>query len=537
MPSEITHWGSAVAAALKARKIDTLFTLSGGHIFPIYDGAVAQDIKLIDVRHEATAAFAAEAWGRLTHNAGVAALTAGPGVFNVINGLATAQKNGSPLVVLGGRAPETRWGMGSLQEIDHVPVIAPLTKRAETAADKVVTQLSSGIREAMSAPRGPVFFDFPLDLIASGDSGEPDIELPTRIEPDPASIEALLKLVAGSSRPLLMAGSNVFADAAWGSMRAFVEAARIPTFTNGMGRGTIPADHELAFSRARGLAMKQTDLAIIVGTPMDFRLSFGDRFPKEAAVVHIDSAPELLTNNRDLSVAIGADIDLVFTALANGAQPGDSKDWIETLTQEEKRLASEVAADLTSDRSPIHPMRIYGELTKFMDKDATIVCDGGDFVSYAGREVPSYVPGAWLDPGPFGCLGTGPGYAIAAKLLKPDKQVALLLGDGAFGFAGLEFDTMVRHGLPIVGIVGNNGIWALEKYPMRAFFGYDVAADLRQETRYDKIVEALGGYGELVTEASEIQPALKRAFDAGVPALLNIQTDPEEIYPRNANLA
>ncbi|MFN2611646.1 MAG: acetolactate synthase [Actinomycetota bacterium] len=537
MTSGITHWGSAVAAALKARDIDTIFTLSGGHLFPIYDGAKDENIRLIDVRHEANAAFAAEAWGRLTRNAGVAAVTAGPGVFNTINGLATAQKNGSPLVVLGGRAPETRWGMGSLQEIDHVPVAAPLTKRSETATDKVVTQISAGIREAMTAPRGPVFFDFPLDLIASGDSGDPDTRPPVIVEPDPDSIARLAEMIASSERPLLLAGSNVYADGAWEAMVAFVEAARIPTFTNGMGRGTIPADHELTFSRARSLAMKQTDLAIIVGTPFDFRLSFGDRFPKDASVVHIDSSPELLTNNRELTIGIGATIDLVFTALANKTQGSKSETWISTLTDDENKKKAEVSAELSSDRTPIHPMRVYGEITKFLDRDAIVVGDGGDFVSYAGREVPSYVPGAWLDPGPFGCLGVGPGYAIAAKLLNPDKQVALLLGDGAFGFAGMEFDTMVRHNLPIVGIVGNNGIWALEKHPMRAFFGYDVVADLRQETRYDKVVEALGGYGETVTDPDGLAPALKRAFDAGVPALVNVLTDPDEIYPRNANLA
>ncbi|HVE77007.1 MAG TPA: thiamine pyrophosphate-dependent enzyme, partial [Actinomycetota bacterium] len=172
-----------------------------------------------------------------------------------------------------------------------------------------------------------------------------------------------------------------------------------------------------------------------------------------------------------------------------------------------------------------------------LDRDAIVVGDGGDFVSYAGREVPSYRPGSWLDPGPFGCLGVGPGYAIAAKLLNPDKQVVLLLGDGAFGFSGMDFDTMVRHKLPVVGIMGNNGIWALEKHPMRAFFGYDVVADLNQATGYHQVVEALGGYGESVSDPGQIAPAIKRAFDSGLPALINILTDPEVVYPRSANLA
>lgn len=537
MPSEVTHWGVLVADALKARGVDTIFTLSGGHLFPIYDGAVRREIALIDVRHEANAAFAAEGWARLRRHAGVAAVTAGPGVFNAMNGIASAQKNGSPLIVLGGRAPESRWGRGSLQEIDHVPAVAPLTKMSQTATSSVLSTLSAGIRDAMTSPRGPVFFDFPLDLIASGEGDEVDTSDPRRVVPDPQAISSVVELVAKAARPVLIAGSNVFMDGAWEAMRKFVEASEIPVFTNGMGRGTLPADHRLAFSRSRSKAMKEADVAIVAGTPMDFRLGFGDRFDRGASVIHLESAPELVTSNRDLAAQSGADLDLVFRALANGAGRADSKEWIEALTVEEDKLSAEATPELASDQTPIHPMRVYGELLKVLDRDAVVIGDGGDFVSFAGREIPSYVPGAWLDPGPFGCLGCGPGYAIAAKRLYPDRQVVLLLGDGAFGFAGLEFDTMVRHNLPVVGVVGNNGIWALEKHPMRAFFGYDVAADLRQETRYDKIVEALGGYGELVSSPEEIGPALKRAFDAGVPALLNVLTDPEVVYPRSANLA
>jgi acetolactate synthase-1/2/3 large subunit len=537
MSSGMTHWGTSVAQALKARDVDVIFTLSGGHLFPIYDGAVGAGIKLVDVRHEANAAFAAEGWGRLKRHVGVAAVTAGPGVFNSINGLASALKNGSPLVLLGGRAPESRWGMGSLQEIDHVPVAAPLTKRSETATSDVVAQLSAGIREAMTAPRGPVFFDFPLDLISSGEAGVPDTSPPVRIEPDPGEVGKIADAVATSSRPMIIAGSNVYMDGAWEAMQAFAEAAGIPVYMNGMGRGTIPADHPLAFSRSRSKAMKEADVAIVAGTPFDFRLGFGDRFAKDTFVAHLDSAPELITANRPLDVGLGADLELVFRALAEAAKPSSSRGWLDMLRQEEEKAAAEAAPELNSDQTPVHPMRVYGELIKFIDRDAIVIGDGGDFVSYAGREVPSYVPGAWLDPGPFGCLGSGPGYAIAAKLAHPGKQVVLLLGDGAFGFAGMEFDTMVRHNLPVVGIVGNNGIWALEKHPMKAFFGYDVVADLRPETRYDKVVEALGGYGETVTDPAGLAPALKRAFAAGVPALINVLTDPEAVYPRSANLA
>ena len=535
--SGLTHWGLPAADVLEAHGVDTIFTLSGGHLFFLYDATEAKSIRLLDVRHEATAAFAAEAWGRLRRDVGVAAVTAGPGVFNVVNGLATAQKNNSPLVVIGGRAPSIRWGMGSLQEVDHVPVAASLCKAAFTATEALGAELSNALSLAMTAPRGPVFLDIPLDLNAPTDGPVPVVSRVKSVEPDSEAIALVAKMLGEASRPILIAGSNVYADGAWDAMRNFAESTRVAVFTNGMGRGSLPADHELAFSRSRGKAMREADVAVIAGTPFDFRLSFGDRFAADAKVIHLDSDPALISKHRELAVSIGADLDLTFKALADAASRSSSDQWLEGLKAEEDKLLAAAKQPLESDRTPVHPMRIYGELNKFLDRDAIVVCDGGDFVSYAGRELASFVPGGWLDPGPFGCLGVGPGYAIAAKLLHPARQVALLLGDGAFGFSGMEFDTMVRHKLNVVGIMGNNGIWALEKHPMNALFGYDVAATLRQETRYDKVVEALGGYGETVTDPAEIGPALRRAFNAEVPALLNILTDPDEIYPRSANLA
>ncbi len=203
---------------------------------------------------------------------------------------------------------------------------------------------------------------------------------------------------------------------------------------------------------------------------------------------------------------------------------------------EEERHAAE-AAELNDERAPLHPMRVYAGLAEVMDRNAIVVCDGGDYVSYAGRVVDSYEPGCWLDPGPFGCLGTGPGYALAAKLARPDRQVVLLLGDGAFGFSGMEFDTLARHGVHVVGVMGNNGIWALEKHPMEFLYGYSVAAELRPETRYDEVVRALGGHGELVERPQDLRAALERAFAADVPALVNVLTDPSVVYPRKSNLA
>ena len=296
-------------------------------------------------------------------------------------------------------------------------------------------------------------------------------------------VDDVARLVEESERPVLMAGSNVYMDGAENELRALVERVRIPTLMNGQGRGCIPADHELAFARCRSQAFKEADLVIVVGTPFDFRLGFGENFERDTKVVHLDSSPDLIAGHVDLAASVGGPLDLVLRSLADGIDnPPDTKAWIETLRATEEAKRDSARAELQSASTPIHPLRIYGELVELLDRDAIVIGDGGDFVSYAGREVPSYEPGSWLDPGPFGCLGVGPGYAMAARLAHPDRQVVLLYGDGALGFSGMELESLVRLNLPVVAIVGNNGIWGLEKHPMQALYGYDVAADLQPGT-------------------------------------------------------
>jgi acetolactate synthase-1/2/3 large subunit len=226
-------------------------------------------------------------------------------------------------------------------------------------------------------------------------------------------------------------------------------------------------------------------------------------------------------------------------ALRTAATGGEAKrvPWNTSLRDEENSKRAAEQTELTDSRAPLHPMRVYHELQQVLDRDAVVIGDGGDFVSYAGRVIDTYEPGCWMDPGPYGCLGSGPGFALAAKLAHPDRQVCLLLGDGAFGFAGMEFDTLVRHGVPVVAVMGNNGIWGLEKHPMESLYGYSVAADLQPELRYDRVVEELGGHGELVRSPEELRPALERAFASGKPALVNVLTDPAIAYPRRSNLA
>jgi acetolactate synthase-1/2/3 large subunit len=536
------HGGRLVARTLKSRGVSHLFTLSGGHLFSIYDGCKAEGIEIVDTRHEQAATWAAEGFAKATRTPGIAALTAGPGVTNGMSAMAGAKFNRSPLVVLGGRAPEMRWGSGSLQEIDHLPFVSPVTKSAETvkATDDIPEATARAIDTAMTQPSGPTYVDYPMDVVfMEGEGVEPS---PTVVEaPAAERTDEAATMLAEAERPVIMAGTGVYWARGEEELQRLAETLGIPVFLNGMGRGCIPADHELCFSRARGKALKEADVALVVGVPLDFRLGFGGSFGEETKIIWLDEAPNELTANRRPELELVGGIASTLAAMHTGEGGAGARQktsaWVDGLTAvEEEKRAGEVA-ELTDDRAPLHPLRIYGELAQMLDRNAIVIGDGGDFVSYAGRVVNTYEPGCWMDPGPYGCLGAGPGQAIGAKTAHPDRQVVCLLGDGAFGFSGLEWDTMVRHNLPVVGIIGNNGIWALEYHPMRFLYGYQVAAELRPATRYDEVVQALGGHGELVRHPSELQPALERAFASGKPALVNVLTDPEVVYPRKAVLA
>src|SRR4051794_37881137 len=538
--TERLHGGRLIARRLKAHGVTRLFTLSGGHLFSIYDGCRAEGIEIVDVRHESTAAFAAEGWAKVTREPGVAALTAGPGVTNGMSAMASALHNHSPMVVLGGRAPAMRWGQGSLQEIDHLPFVRPVVKLAATAGatPEIPGLVDEAFTVACRPHTGPVFLDFPLDIVFMEAEAEEAGELASLRagHADEHELARAAALLEEAERPVIMAGTNLYWGHGEDALRALAEARGIPVFLNGLARGCLPADHELFFARARSSALKGADVALVIGVPMDFRLGFGGAFGEETEIVAVDVAEPEREHPRAVRAELIGDPAEILGALAE-ARGADTAGWVAHLrgTETEKREAEH--AEREDGRAPLHPMRLYAELATVLDRDAIVIGDGGDFVSYAGRVVDSYAPGCWLDPGPFGCLGSGPGYALAAKLARPERQVVLLLGDGAFGFSGMEWDTLARHGVHVVGVMGNNGIWALEKHPMEFLYGYSVAAELRPETRYDTVVEALGGHGELVREPGELRPALERALSAQGPALVNVLTDPAVVYPRRSNLA
>ncbi len=539
------HSGELAVAVARAHGVETMFTLSGAHVFPMYDGAVKADppMRLLDVRHEQTAAFAAEATGKLTRRPGLAVLTAGPGVTNGLSAIAQAQFAGSPMVVVGGRAPANRWGSGSLQELDQPPIIAPVAKMARTlhTAAEVLGGMDEAFTLAGSSHRGPVFVDVPMDEFFNSASGPAPIGGTTPgQEPDGDLVGEIAELMAGAQRPVLILGTDVWADGAEEAALRLVEHAGIPSITNGMGRGVVPGGHPLLVTKARGQALGTSDLVVVVGTPLDFRLGYGVFGGKDGApaaqVVHITDSPGQVSGHADLAASVSGDLTRILDGLTRAldqvVRRPDWSPWVTDLQLAVKAGVERDAALLGAEADPIHPARIYGELVPRLADDAVVIGDGGDFVSFAGKFVEPKRPGGWLDPGPYGCLGAGLGSAIAARIARPSAQVALLLGDGAAGFSLMDVDTLVRHDLPVVMVMGNNSAWGLEKGPMQMLYGYDVVADLAPRTAYDGVVKALGGAGETVTDPKQIGPALDRAFASGVPYLVNVITDVNAAYPR-----
>ena len=554
------HGGVHAVAAARAHGVRTLFTLSGAHMFPLYDAAVggadavarAGDrrraeaegpLRLVDVRHEATAAFAAEATAKLTRTPGFAVVTAGPGVTNVVSPIASAWFNGVPLVVMGGRTPDFRWGTGALQELDHPPLLAPVTKRAATVhvPAEIGAATSAAFDLASTAHRGPVFLDVPMDQVyVPVDAPAATPAAAAHRAPDPDDLDEVAARLAAARRPVLVLSSDVWSDGAEAAAVRFAEALALPVITTGMARGILPPGHPLLVTRARGAALAGADLVVVAGTPLDFRLGYGV-FGDPASptpVVHLADSPGQVSRHvRALAASASGDLSLVFDGLVSAWEQQlrrtSTDDWLAGLVERDRAARAADAALLASDSDPIHPARIYGELLPRLTDDTVVIGDGGDFVSFAGKFVEPARPGRWLDPGPYGCLGTGLGYAIGAKVANPGSPVVLLLGDGAAGFSLLDVDTLVRHGLPVVMVVGNNSAWGLEKHPMRLLHGYDVIADLNPAARYDEVVKALGGAGEQVSAPGEIGPALDRAMASGVPYLLDVRTDPEVAYPRS----
>jgi acetolactate synthase-1/2/3 large subunit len=545
----VAHGGVHALEVARAHGVEAMFTLSGAHVFPMYDAAVTADdpMPIIDVRHEPTAVFAAEAVGKLTRTPGLAVLTAGPGVTNGVSPVAQAHFAGSPLVVVGGRAPAARWGMGTLQELDHPPIFETVSSWAATAhtLGDIAPTMHEAFTRAGSSHRGPTFVDVPMDeFFNSGPLGTATGPDRAPVEPDTDDLARVARLLQGAERPVLVLGTDVWADGAEEAAQRFAAETGIAVIANGMGRGILPGGHPQLVTKARSAAFGAADLVVVAGTPLDFRLGYGVFGGKDGAtpaqVVHLADSPGQLSTHATLAGSAAGDLTRVLDGILSALQSasGSRPDWSPWLAQLQDLVSAASARDvdlLASASDPIHPARIYGELLPRLADDAVVIGDGGDFVSFAGKFVEPQRPGGWLDPGPYGCLGAGMGAAMAARLTRPSSQVVVLFGDGAAGMSLMDVDTLVRHDLPVVMVVGNNSAWGLEKSPMQMLYGYDVAADLAPETRYDQVVTALGGGGEMVTDPAQIGPALDRAFASGVPYLVNVMTDVAAEYPRTTH--
>ncbi len=532
--------GQLVARMLKKEGVRHIFTLSGLHIAPIYAGCVEEGIEVIDMRHEQAAAHAADAYARLTRGVGVAVVTAGPGVTDALTGVANANAASSPLLLLGGAAPIFNQSRGSLQEMEQVDLFHRISKWSDRVPlpELVPAYLAKAFRVALSGRPGPVFLELAWDVLCNGVEDQAAI-LPSqyrtdaRQSPDPKKIEQALGLLQASERPALIAGSSIYWDQAWEPLRQFCEKSQIPVYLNGAGRGCLPHAHPLFFQHSRKSALSSADLVFVIGTPFDFRLNYGadPTFGASSKIVQVDIDPTEIGRNRAVEVGIIADSHSALTALAAAAPRARRDAYLATLRESEIGKQRELEEWTRSDSLPIHHFRLARELSDVANQSGQnpiFVADGGNWVAMAAKIIQLDRPGAWLDPGPLGCLGVGAPFGVAAKLLSPESTVWVIQGDGAFGFNGMDFDTALRFKLPMICVVGNDAAWGQIRIPQVAMFGEDKSpGTLLAPTRYDRIVEALGGYGELVTEPSQIRPALERALASRTVACVNVMLDPQ----------
>ena len=535
--------GRLFAKALKKEGVEYVFTLNGGHIYNLYEGCVDEGIKVIDFRHEQVAAHAAEGWAKVTGKPGVAIVTAGPGVTDAVTGIANAFQAPSPMILIGGNAGITDHLRGGLQDFDSATFLKPVTKFSEQVkrVERIPEYVSIAFRHATSGVPGPVYLEIPIDVVG-GVAEEEDVKYPSSYRTqskafgDPEYIKQVVDILHSTERPMVLAGSDIWWNDASEELREFVEMIDSPVFLNAMGRGSIPSDHPNLGSLGRRYGLVKSDTVILIGTPVDFRLGYGadSMFPQSPRLIEIMMDGSKIGQNRDIDVGVVGDSKAVLRQImdelrATGYKsPG--KGWAEEVITEDQALKAADEGMLNSDQSPIHPMRLMKELRDVLDRDATVIGDGGDIVTFAARVLNINEPGHWLDPGQFGCLGAGSGFAAAAQLARPGKQVCIVYGDGGFGLTGFDVESYVRFNLPIVSIVGNNGAWnqttqGVVRRGMRGIGTY-----LSQETDYAKIMDGMGGYGERVTDPEEIRPALERAFNSGKPALLDVVTDQDVAY-------
>ncbi len=524
--------GRLVAKVLKQEGVECIFGLSGGHIDSIFQGCLDEKIRVIDTRHEQAAVFMAEGWARVTGKPGVAVVTAGPGVTNAVTGLWNALERASPIIVFGGRSPLKEFEWGSLQDMDSLSLAQTVTKwaRAGYETKRVAEYVSMAFRQALGGRPGPAYLEFPVDVLGAK-VAEEEVTLPknyrttARPQGDPTLVKEAVDLLLGAERPLVIAGSGVWWSQAAKELQEFIELTKIPL---GMEQGSVPADHPLCVGATR-VGTKDADVVFLLGTRLNFMLGFGRPpvFSENSRWIQVDIEPTEIGRNRPIDIGIIGDAKAVLKQMIEEArdrcQGRKELPWVEECRQQLKSQQEQFEPLLNSDSVPVHPARLCKEIRDFINREATIVVDGGDISVWGFLSLKSYKPGHFLGVTPSGTLGVGTAFAMAARLARPDEQVLLLSGDGSFGLNGMEFDTMVRHKLPIVCVIANDGAWGMVKHEQQVKGPDRVIATELGFVRYDKMVEALGGYGEAVERPEDIRPALERAFASGRPACINVR--------------
>jgi acetolactate synthase-1/2/3 large subunit len=525
------HGGRLVAQSLQRHGVTHLFTLCGGHIQAIYDGCLDEEIRVVDVRHEQTAGHAADGYARVTGKPGVCAVTAGPGITDVVTAVANAQRAGIPMLCIGGAGPKLLQDMGSLQDMDCVSLMRPITKWSVQVPEtrRIAEYIDSAMRIAQANVPGPVFLEMPLDLLMNmhDDADKPATEAlaePPRPAGDPRMIERAAAMLKEASKPVFLIGSQVRWSPRREAVKRAADAFQVPFFLNGMARGAIPYDHPGSFSRSRKAALAQADLVFVFGTPFDFRLDYGRSFGPGTRIVQVDLDGAELGRNRKVDVAIHGDTGLVLDQLVTALPKKDAPDWLAAMRIDETKRREKMRAEIESNDSPPNPLRVCAEIGKRLGKSDIVIGDGGDFIATAASVLKMEWPQLWMDPGPLGTLGVGPGYAMAAKLARPDAKVVLVYGDGSFGLHALEFEAMARQNIPVIAIIGNDAGWTQIRRGQVEMYGEKRAVATGLEyTRYEKVVEACGGFGAYVEKIDELGPALDAAFAAKVPACVNVK--------------
>lgn len=554
--ADIVSGGHLVARALKSEGVDTIFTLCGGHIIDIYDGCVDENIRVIDVRHEQVAAHAADGYARQTGGLGCVVTTAGPGCTNAITGIATAFRSESPVLHIGGQGALTQHKMGSLQDLPHVDILAPITKfsASVSSTERVADMVSMAARECFAGAPGPSYLEIPRDVL------DREVTLDKAVIPqpgryrasthslgDPADIEKLADILVNSERPAILLGSQVWTARGHEQAVELVRTLNIPAYFNGSGRGLLPPGDPHHFHRTRRDAFNKADVIVIVGTPFDFRMGYGKRLRTEATVVQIDMDYRTVGKNRDVSLGLVGDPGVILKAVgdaASGRSDNRAKareGWLEELRALEAEKTEKLMPLFRSDNNPIHPYRVAWELNEFLTEDTVYIGDGGDVVTISAQAVQPRTPGHWMDPGALGSLGVGTGFALAAKLAHPQKEILCYYGDGAFSMTAFDMETANRFGAPYIAVVGNNSAMNQIRYGQIAKYGKERGdiGNLLGDVPFSKFAEMLGGYGEEVREPGAIAPALQRAREAvkstGKSAVINIWVDPNEYAPGTKN--